>query len=113
MCGQWCFPCIGRMRNGFPITFVQAWIDAPLDLTNFDTSKVENMEKMFSGFHGVSIDISSFDFSSVKNSDRMISASEDYPLTVYVKDEAMIEKIKELDPTSSFQYVTFVVKKDQ
>ena len=90
--------------------FNNAWVYKPLDLTNFDTSKVENMNHMFYNTHTDWIDISSFDLSNVKDGEKMFYASPDSPYTVYVKDEAMIAKIKELAPDNSFQYVTFKIK---
>lgn len=92
--------------------FNNAWIYKPMDLTNFNTSKVENMNQMFYNTHTDWIDISSFDLSNVKDGEYMFYASPDSPYTVYVKDQAMIDKIKELDPGNAYQYVTFVIKQN-
>ena len=43
-----------------------------LDLSNFDTKKVTNMESMFHYSHAKTIDVSSFDTSNVKNTFNMI-----------------------------------------
>ena len=81
-----------------------------LDLTSFDTSKVTNMSRMFAYFYGDTIDLSSFDFNSVTKSDSMFS-SIDHPVTIYVKSQEQLEKLKTLDyHLDGSKYITISVK---
>jgi surface protein len=66
-----------------------------VDLSNFDTSNVTNMEFMFRNCSSLtSIDLSSFDISNVTSMMSMFSGCTNPNLTIYIKDEATKTKIE-------------------
>jgi len=87
-----------------------------LDLSSFDTSKVTNMNFLFSLSDVETVDMSSFDFSNVQNNgDNCMISHFTREVTVYVKNETDINKIKELDKNclsdSSLKYNTIYIVK--
>ena len=76
-----------------------------IDLSSFNTSKVTNMYAMFSYSKIETLDLSSFDISNVTDVTRMFDYSD--ATTVYVKDDAVIDKFKNTYVPST---LTFVVK---
>ena len=76
-----------------------------IDISSFNTSKVTNMNKMFAYSKIETLDLSSFDISNVTNVTEMFDYSN--ATTVYVKDDAVIDKFKNIYVPST---LTFVVK---
>ena len=76
-----------------------------LDVSNFNTSKVTNMESMFMNTYVTSLDLSSFDTSNVINMVQMFYGTDSS--VIYVSDKFVTDKVT--NSSSMFTIATNLV----